>query len=80
VIQADLDELRIPEKELDDLSGIALSDGFAADFYRSAAFRDSKKLFSFLLNELLIFCMTLSRSARKKPNYIKISKHREYIY
>jgi len=59
VIQADLDELRIPEKELDDLSGIALSDGFAADFYRSAAFRDSKKLFSFLLNELLIFCMTL---------------------
>lgn len=59
MIQADLDELRIPEKELDDLSGIALSDGFTADFYRSAAFRDSKKLFSFLLNELLIFCMTL---------------------
>ena len=59
MIQADLDELRIPEKELDDLSGIALSDGFGADFYRSAAFRDSKKLFSFLLNELLIFCMTL---------------------
>ena len=59
MIQADLDELRIPEKELEDLSGIALSDGFAADFYRLAAFRDSKKLFSFVLNELLIFGVTL---------------------
>ncbi|MEG3848947.1 hypothetical protein QT971_17130 [Microcoleus sp. herbarium19] len=59
MIQADLDELRIPEKELEDLSGIALSDGFAADFYRSAALRDSKKLFSFLFHELLIFCVTL---------------------
>ena len=59
MIQADLDELRIPEKELEDLSGIALSDGLAADFYRPATLRDSKKLFSFLLNELLIFCVTL---------------------
>ena len=57
--QADLDELIIPEKELEDLSGIALSDGFAADFYRPAALRDTKKLFSLLLNELLIFCVTL---------------------
>ena len=59
MIQADLDELKIPEKELEDLSGIALSDGFAADFYRPAALRDGKKLFSLLLNELLIFCVTL---------------------
>ncbi|MEP6486778.1 hypothetical protein NDI43_17555 [Microcoleus vaginatus GB2-A3] len=59
MIQADLDELEIPEKELEDLSGIALSDGFAADFYRPAALRDGKKLFSLLLNELLIFCVTL---------------------
>ncbi|WP_445245787.1 hypothetical protein [Microcoleus sp. OTE_8_concoct_300] len=59
MIQADLDELKIPEKELEDLSGIALSDGFAADFYRPAALRDGKKLFSLLLNELLIFCLTL---------------------
>ena len=57
--QAGLDELIIPEKELEDLSGIALSDGFAADFYRPAALRDTKKLFSLLLNELLIFCVTL---------------------
>ena len=57
--QADLDELIIPEKELEDLSGIALSDGFTADFYRPAALRDTKKLFSLLLNELLIFCVTL---------------------
>jgi len=54
-----LEQLQIPEKELEDLSGIALSDGFAADFYRPAALRDSKKLFSILLNELLIFCLTL---------------------
>ncbi|MEG4815504.1 hypothetical protein [Microcoleus sp. K5-D4] len=59
MIQADLEQLQIPEKELEDLSGIALSDGFAADFYRPAALRDSKKLFSILLNELLIFCLTL---------------------
>ncbi|MBD1810377.1 hypothetical protein NDA07_20345 [Microcoleus vaginatus DQ-U2] len=59
MIQADLDELKIPEKELEDLSGIALSDGFAGDFYRPAALRDGKKLFSLLLNELLIFCLTL---------------------
>ncbi len=59
MIQADLDELKIPEKELEDLSGIALSDGFAADFYRPAGLRDGKKLFSLLLNELLIFCVTL---------------------
>jgi len=59
VMQADLSELIIPEKELDELSGIALSDGFAADFYRPAALRDGKKLFSLLVNELLIFCVTL---------------------
>ncbi|MEG4066694.1 hypothetical protein QUA42_04980 [Microcoleus sp. Pol11C2] len=59
MIQADLEQLKIPEKELEDLSGIALSDGFAADFYRPAALRDRKKLFSLLLNELLIFCVTL---------------------
>ncbi|MEP6516225.1 hypothetical protein [Microcoleus vaginatus] len=59
MIQADLEQLKIPEKELEDLSGIALSDGFAADFYRPAALRDGKKLFSLLVNELLIFCVTL---------------------
>lgn len=59
MIQADLDDLKISDKELEDLSGIALSDGFAADFYRPAALRDGKKLFSLLLNELLIFCLTL---------------------
>jgi hypothetical protein len=59
VMKLDLDELRISEKELEELSGIALSDGFAGDFYRSAALRDRTKLFSLLLNELLIFCVTL---------------------
>ncbi|MEG4959528.1 MULTISPECIES: hypothetical protein [unclassified Microcoleus] len=59
MIQADLDELTIPERELENLSGIALSDGFAADFYRPAALLNGKKLFSLLLNELLIFCVTL---------------------
>ncbi|MEG4054295.1 MULTISPECIES: hypothetical protein [unclassified Microcoleus] len=59
MIQADLEQLKISDKELEDLSGIALSEGFAADFYRPAALRDGKKLFSLLLNELLIFCLTL---------------------
>jgi hypothetical protein len=59
VIQADLDELRIPEKELEDLSGIALSDGFSGNFYRPDTLRSGKKLFALLLHELLIFCVTL---------------------
>ncbi len=59
MIQADLDELRIPEKELEDLSGIALSDGFLGNFYHPDTLRNGKKLFAFLLHELLIFCVTL---------------------
>ncbi|MCC3454713.1 MAG: hypothetical protein JGK24_15555 [Microcoleus sp. PH2017_29_MFU_D_A] len=59
MIQADLDELIIPEKELEDLSGIALSDGFSGNFYHPDTLRDGKKLFAFLLHELLIFCVTL---------------------
>jgi hypothetical protein len=59
VIQADLDELRIPEKELEDLSGIALSDGFSGNFYHPDTLRNGKKLFALLLHELLIFCVTL---------------------
>ncbi|WP_293337182.1 hypothetical protein [Microcoleus sp. CAWBG58] len=59
MIQADLDELRIPEKELEDLSGIALSDGFSGNFYHPDTLRNGKKLFAFLLHELLIFCVTL---------------------
>ncbi|MEZ2241102.1 MAG: hypothetical protein ACBR12_25005 [Microcoleus sp.] len=59
MIQSDLDELLIPETELEELSGIALGDGFAGNFYRHGAFGDSRKLFSMLLNELLIFCVTL---------------------
>lgn len=72
MIQADLDELRIPEKELEDLSGIALSDGFTADFYRPAALRDGKKLLAFLFHELLIFCVTLVVSL---PVALLVNKH-----
>ncbi len=59
MMQADLDGLIIPEKELEDLSGIALSDGFSGNFYRPATLRDGKKLFALLFHELLIFCVTL---------------------
>jgi hypothetical protein len=59
VMKLELEELTINEKELEELSGIALSDGFAGDFYRSTTLRDSKKLFAVVLNELLIFCLTL---------------------
>ncbi|AFZ09205.1 hypothetical protein Osc7112_4939 [Oscillatoria nigro-viridis PCC 7112] len=72
MIQADLDELRIPEKELEDLSGIALSDGFAGNFYIPAALRDRKKLFALLLHELLIFCVTLVVSL---PVALLVNKH-----
>ncbi len=72
MIQADLDELTIPEIELEDLSGIALSDGFAADFYRPAALRDCKKLFALLFHELLIFCVTLVVSL---PVALLVNKH-----
>lgn len=59
MIQSDLDDLLIPEKDLEELSGIALSEGFAGNFYKYSTFQDSKKLFSMLLHELLIFCVTL---------------------
>lgn len=72
MIQGDLDELRIPEKELEELSGIALSDGFSGDFYRPAALRDGKKLFALLLHELLIFCVTLVVSL---PVALLVNKH-----
>jgi hypothetical protein len=72
VIQADLEQLKISEKELEDLSGIALSDGFVADFYRPAALRDGKKLLSLLVNELLIFCVTLVVSL---PVALLVNKH-----
>ena len=72
MIQADLDELRIPEKELEDLSGIALSDGFSGNFYRPATLRDGKKLFALLLHELLIFCLTLVVSL---PVALLVNKH-----
>ncbi|MGL5063481.1 MAG: hypothetical protein ACRC62_26155 [Microcoleus sp.] len=57
-MQPDLEQLKISESELEELSGIALNDGFPGDFYRPAAFRDSKKLFALLFHELLIFCLT----------------------
>ena len=72
MIQADLDELRIAEKELEDLSGIALSDGFAGNFYRPATLRDGKKLFALLFHELLIFCVTLVVSL---PVALLVNKH-----
>jgi len=73
VIQADLDELRIPEKELEHLSGIALSDGFSGNFYRPATLRDGKKLFALLLHELLIFCVTLVVSL---PVALLVNQHK----
>ncbi|MEG4283554.1 hypothetical protein QUB68_10540 [Microcoleus sp. A006_D1] len=72
MIQADLDELRIPEKELEDLSGIALSDGFLGNFYRPDTLRNGKKLFAFLFHELLIFCVTLVVSL---PVALLVNKH-----
>lgn len=73
MIQADLDGLRIPEKELEDLSGIALSDGFVGNFYRPATLRDGKKLFALLLHELLIFCVTLVVSL---PVALLVNQHK----
>nr|WP_228056167.1 hypothetical protein [Microcoleus sp. LEGE 07076] len=54
------------------MSGIALSDSFAADFYRFAARPDGKKLFALLLHELLIFCVTLVVSL---PVALLLNKH-----
>lgn len=73
MIQSDLDELLIPETELEELSGLALGDGFAGNFYRQGAFRNSKKLFAILLNELLIFAVTLVVSL---PVALLATKHK----
>ena len=67
-MQRDLEDLTITEKELEDLSGIALSDVLMGNLYRISVIRDGligkkrrdrQKLASFLFNEILIFCLTL---------------------
>jgi hypothetical protein len=67
-MQQDLEELIISEQELEELSGITLSDVLMGNLYRISVLRDGligkkrrsrQKLASFIFNEALIFGLTL---------------------
>ena len=67
-MQQDLEELRITEKELEELSGVTVSDVVMGNLYRTSVLRESligkkrrdrQQLASFILNEILIFGLTL---------------------
>lgn len=67
-MQQDLEELRITEKELEELSGVTLSDVVMGNLYRTSVLRESligkkrrdrQQLASFIFNEILIFGLTL---------------------
>lgn len=62
-MQSDLEDLRIASKELDQLTGLDISETFMGRAYRPSLFRSPRRLFSFLVTELLtlglilIFCL-----------------------
>ncbi|HLO52444.1 MAG TPA: hypothetical protein VK211_28850 [Kamptonema sp.] len=67
-MQRDLENLTITDQELEELSGIALSDVLMGNLYRTSLLRDAliskkrrdrQKLYSFIFNEFLIFFLTL---------------------
>ena len=67
-MQPDLEELRIKEQEIEELSGINLSDILMGNLYRFSVIRDGligkkrrdrQKLASLIVNEVLIFGLTL---------------------
>lgn len=67
-MQQDLEELRITEKELEELSGVTVSDVVMGNLYRTSVLRESligkkrrdrQQLVSFIFNEILIFGLTL---------------------
>jgi hypothetical protein len=65
-MQADLENLRITQKELETLTGLEISDTFMGRAYRPSLFRQPKRLLSFLMTEvftlglILIFCLPIS--------------------
>lgn len=62
-MQPDLQDLHIASRELDELTGLDISDTFMGRAYRPSLFRSPKRLLSFLVTELLtlglilIFCL-----------------------
>ncbi|MDF0554244.1 hypothetical protein [Kamptonema sp. UHCC 0994] len=67
-MQQDLEELRITEKELEELSSVTLSDVLMGNLYRTSVLRESligkkrrgrQQLASLIFNEVLIFGLTL---------------------
>jgi hypothetical protein len=65
-MQADLEDLKITQKEVETLTGLEISDTFMGRAYRPSLFRQPKRLLSFLMTEvftlglILIFCLPIS--------------------
>lgn len=58
-MQADLEALKFSNEELEALSGIAINDIQASALYHFFALKNRQKVLAFILNELLIFGLTL---------------------
>ncbi len=65
-MQPDLEDLRITPKELENLTGLDISDTFMGRVYRPSVFQHRSRLLSFVLTEILtfglilIFCLPIS--------------------
>jgi len=65
LMQPDLADLQITPKQLDQLTGLDISETFMGRAYRPSLFRHPRRLLSFLLTELLtlglilIFCLPI---------------------
>ncbi|MBD2485753.1 hypothetical protein [Planktothrix sp. FACHB-1365] len=57
--QHDLEDLKIPEPELEELSGISPGDVLICNLYRLKNWRDHKQIISIILNQILIVGLTL---------------------
>ena len=64
-MQSDLEELKITQKELENLSGLEVSEVFVGGAWRSSIVRHPKRLLSFCMTEvftfglILIFCLPI---------------------
>lgn len=58
-MQPDLEDLKITSRELDKLTGLDISDAFMGRAVRPSLFRHPKRLFSFLVTELLTLGLLL---------------------
>lgn len=75
-MQPDLEDLRISQRELEQLTGLEISETFIGRAYRPSLFRSPKRLVSFLVTEaltlglILIFCLPAGLVVARSLGYL----------